>query len=91
VTLDDVMGPDDRAAVERWRTLGEKAPIKVGKRWDSCVPGMPFFPTRREAAGALRRFVEEALPLRLALAEEHEDANPRPYRDILGRWGPPDL
>lgn len=54
----------ERAIETRWMRWGSDCLQKIGRKWDSTVPGAPLFATKREALVFLTRYVTEALPLR---------------------------
>jgi hypothetical protein len=60
----DYITSDERDLTNRWSMWGHDCHQKVGKLWDSLVPGMPLCKTRKEAHEKLTRFVCDAIPLR---------------------------
>jgi len=55
---------DERNLSNRWLMWGSDCIGKVGRRWDSNVPGVPLFKTKKAASDALDIFVCDAIPLR---------------------------
>ncbi len=61
---------DERDLTARWMRFGWTMLQKVGRHWDSCVPGAPLFKTKKAAGAFLDRFVCDAIPLRCAERSE---------------------
>ena len=55
---------DERDLTNRWSMWGSDCLTKVGRLWDSQVPGAPLFRTKREAGDFLSTFVCDAIPQR---------------------------
>jgi hypothetical protein len=55
---------DERALAARWSMFGIDMIQKVGRKWDSMVPGAPLFSTKRAAHDFLSTFVCDAIPRR---------------------------
>jgi hypothetical protein len=62
----DHVTEEERQISNRWSMYGNDCIQKVGRFWDSTVPGYPLCKTRKEAYEALSRFVCDAIPLRCA-------------------------
>jgi hypothetical protein len=60
----DHVTTEERDITNRWSMFGSDCIGKVGRRWDSQVPGMPLCATKGEAYEALTRFVCDMIPLR---------------------------
>jgi len=60
----DFITPDERHLTNQWSRWGHDCHPRIGKKWDSLVPGMPYFTTRKAAHEALTRFICDMIPLR---------------------------
>ena len=60
----DLRTVDERVLENRLSLWGSDCINKVGRMWDSGVPGMPLFKTKKAAHDALETFVCDAIPLR---------------------------
>lgn len=60
----DYMTEDERNLSNHLSMWGSDCIPKVGRLWDSLVPGMPFFRTKKAAYAALSTFVCDMIPLR---------------------------
>jgi hypothetical protein len=60
----DHITTDERDLTNRWSMWGSDCIGKIGRKWDSNVPGAPYFKTKREAEEFLSRFVCDMIPLR---------------------------
>lgn len=55
---------DERHLTNTWSMWGSDCHPKIGRMWDSLVPGAPLFKTKREAHEYLTNFVCDMIPLR---------------------------
>lgn len=55
---------DERNLTNQWSMWGWSCIQKVGRKWDSMVPGAPLFKTKTEAHEFLTRFVCDVIPMR---------------------------
>jgi len=60
----DYITDDERQLMNRWAMHGWDCIAKVGRKWDSNVPGAPLFSTKTLAHDFLTTFVCEAIPRR---------------------------
>lgn len=60
----DFVTVEERDLSNRLSMWGSDCIAKVGRMWDSQVPGMPLFKTKTAAHDALERFVCDAIPMR---------------------------
>ena len=74
----------ERDLTNRWMRYGSDVHSKVGKKWDSCVPGAPLFTTKKAANDFLTAFVCDSIPLRCA---ERAEAAAR-SRNANPKWSP---
>ena len=72
----DMLTPEERALINRWTMYGSDCLAKVGRRWDSGVPGAPLTRTKKAADEYLTRFVCDTLPLRCRERIESERTRP---------------
>jgi hypothetical protein len=60
----DFITDEERHLTNIWSMWGSDCHPKVGKGWDSLVPGMPYCKTKKEAHQKLSTFVCDMIPLR---------------------------
>lgn len=68
---------EERDLTNRWSMHGWASIQKIGRKWDSGVPGAPLFKTKTEAHEYLSRFVCDMIPLRCHERAELADAQAR--------------
>ena len=66
-TWQDYLTAEERSITNRWAMGGDSCIGKVRSRWDSTVPGAPFFRTKSAAFDFLTRFVCDSIPIRCKL------------------------
>lgn len=73
----DWLTDDERSFINRWSMWGHDICAKVGRHWDSSVPGAPLFKTRSEAYDFASTFVCESLKRRALERYERAKAESR--------------
>ncbi len=60
----EYLSEEEKHIMTRWSMWGSDCLYKVGSQWNSNIPGMPLFKTKKAAGDALDRFVCDSIPLR---------------------------